>query len=208
MIDFLVRAGWPQFSGDFKQTLSRLKTLSQIVDREAQAIRLRMDSKKNQELVEALESLKTGPAKDERLPCHCLPNRVDRQFFGRTEDLASMSDHLIAKNHPGVKVVLLHGLGGVGKSTMALRFATTNHHDFDAILWINADEPTKIQHSFLDFAQRLGIISEDDEGSEASLAITKVKEWLRTSGEEAAPDGQNALNVDRSHLAYDHRQCR
>lgn len=176
-----MREGWPHFNGDFKKTLGRLKSLSQMVDREANAIRLRQDKRKNEELVEALDTFGLSKDRKENLPCYFLPERAKKAFFGREETLEAIRACFL-ENSQGISCVLLHGLGGVGKSTLAHQFASSYRDEFEAVLWVPADEEVKIQHAFVGFAERLGIIAAGDSGNEASLAVNKVKSWLCTSG--------------------------
>lgn len=51
----------------------------------------------------------------------------------------------------------LHGLGGVGKSTMALRYAENKlqHGELDALFWVYNEKLVSIRHSFTDIALRL-----------------------------------------------------
>ena len=177
-----MRSGWPHFNGDFKQTLSRLKTLSQNVDREAQAARLRMDADKQVEVVEALESMKSPDKASEAIPCYDIPSRGARETFGRADLLEDLRTRLCDVKDTETTCVLLYGLGGVGKSKLALHFANTRRQDFDAVLWIIADSVVKVQASYMSFARRLGLISKADDADEGSVAVSKVKYWLQTSG--------------------------
>ena len=78
--------------------------------------------------------------------------------------------------------VLLHGLGGVGKSSIALEYANKHRDDYDALLWISADSKIKVQHAVHDISKRLGLTSDGDDISESSLALMKVKSWLMSTG--------------------------
>jgi CO dehydrogenase nickel-insertion accessory protein CooC1 len=41
-------------------------------------------------------------------------------------------------------VQAVHGLGGIGKSTLATRYAATHRRDFDVIWWVTANAPAGI----------------------------------------------------------------
>lgn len=174
----MIRAGWPQFDGDFKRTLNRLKDLSQLVDREAEAARLKIDHKRNAELEEALQALQVSSAGQVALPCHYLPSLPTRSFFGRQDVLASIENSLKSD----CRCVLLHGLGGVGKSRTALEYANTRRSRYDVIIWIPADSKLKVQHAVYEFAKSLGLVQDTDDVSESSLALMKVKSWLSSTG--------------------------
>ncbi|RKE19608.1 tetratricopeptide repeat protein [Streptomyces sp. TLI_171] len=49
----------------------------------------------------------------------------------------------------------VHGLGGIGKTTLALAYAHRHRPDYTVIWWINADSPARIEQSLADLARRL-----------------------------------------------------
>ncbi|GAA0420659.1 hypothetical protein Acor_83230 [Acrocarpospora corrugata] len=80
-----------------------------------------------------------------RLPAHSAV------FVGRDDDLADLATALAG---PGsVVVAAVHGLGGVGKSTLAARYAAT--HDFHPVWWITAETPAGVQAGLAALAMAL-----------------------------------------------------
>jgi len=138
-------------------------------------VRLQMGQKKDGELVPLNN-------KSEKLPCYCIPHLPTREFFGRQDLLGKLDGQLARTRKPQNCCVLLHGLGGVGKTRLAHYFAETHRCRFDAMLWISADSILKVEHSFLEIAKRLGLIPADDNDNQASLVISMVKDWLKASG--------------------------
>lgn len=60
--------------------------------------------------------------------------------------------------HEGSSVpyaVAVHGLGGTGKSELAMRYITVHKHEFDTIFWIDAQDDTSTKGSFKKFADEL-----------------------------------------------------
>ena len=60
-------------------------------------------------------------------------------FVGRAADLGRLEKAL-----SGGGDVAVHGLGGIGKSTLAARYAATHRRDYSVIWWITADSPAGI----------------------------------------------------------------
>lgn len=171
---------WSKLSEDFTQTSKNLETLSRIVDSEADAISLRVDKKRNVEHLGALEIMKDKHTNNERLPCHYVPFGTDEQFFGREELLQRIKAVLDPpfEGYSRRKYLVLHGLGGVGKTKIALQYVNQSRHCFDAILWISADNSIKLTQSFLEASRRLGLTLEKSDSQDAVAAMSKVKAWL------------------------------
>lgn len=171
--------GWSKLNDDFAQTSKRLKSLSRIVDSEAEAVRLRIDEKGNVELLGAMQIMKDNHTNNERLPCHFIPFGIHEQFFGRGDILQRMKDVLDPVEEGSKrKSLVLHGLGGVGKTKIALQYVNQSRDRFDAILWISADNSIKLTQSFLEASRRLGLTPENSDSQDAVAAMSKVKGWL------------------------------
>ncbi|KAL2351517.1 hypothetical protein BJ546DRAFT_1029279 [Cryomyces antarcticus] len=175
---FLLTSRWPEFNGDFKQTVRRLERLSQIVDGEAAAARLQTGVNKNTELLEAMEILAESNVHKDTLPCHCIPYQSNRHFFGREALLKKIRESLRQAEGTGLKSLVLHGLGGVGKTRLALQYANSSRAQFDAIFWIAADTIIKLRQSFLEVSRRLCLTLDDRDSQDAVVAVSKVKAWL------------------------------
>ncbi|NRQ38929.1 AAA family ATPase, partial [Nonomuraea sp. NN258] len=64
-------------------------------------------------------------------------------FVGRTDELAALETALQASGP--VVVAAVHGLGGIGKSTLAARYAGTHTEVFNPVWWITADSSADVQ---------------------------------------------------------------
>ncbi|MEU1827519.1 tetratricopeptide repeat protein, partial [Streptomyces abikoensis] len=74
-------------------------------------------------------------------------------FVGRTRELDRLDAALAS---PGQVVVqAVHGLGGIGKSTLAAHWAATRARGHAPIRWINADSPAGIEQGLADLARAL-----------------------------------------------------
>jgi hypothetical protein len=175
----MIRSHWPKFSGDFAQTIKRLKRLSHTADVEAEAARLRADSGKNTELLVAMELMKDSSTKKDMLPCYCIPLGIDERFYGRADLLQRVKEVLDPQEGSSTcRSLALHGMGGVGKTQVALQYANTSRKLYDAIFWISADNSIKMAQNFLEVGQKLGLIPDNHEAQDAFAAMSKVKSWM------------------------------
>ncbi len=60
-----------------------------------------------------------------------IPRHTD-EFIGRETELISLEKQL----HQSAKVVLVNGIGGIGKSTLAKKFVQAHIHQYDHVAWV------------------------------------------------------------------------
>jgi tetratricopeptide (TPR) repeat protein len=85
---------------------------------------------------------------------HNLPRPPAAVFVGRADMLARLERGLA----DGTSVVVtqaVFGLGGVGKSELALQHAHTHHRRYPLTWWITADEPGKVEAGLAALAARV-----------------------------------------------------
>ncbi|MBM0234522.1 tetratricopeptide repeat protein [Micromonospora sp. STR1_7] len=86
------------------------------------------------------------------------PNR-NLRFTGREDDLARLRAQLRSGGSAVVLPVALQGLGGVGKSQVAIEYVHRFRSAYDIVWWIVADPPQFVDTSLADLAARLGIVT-------------------------------------------------
>jgi tetratricopeptide (TPR) repeat protein len=102
-----------------------------------------------------------------------LPPR-NQNFTGRRELLDLLGQRL----REGTTAVLpeaIHGMGGVGKTQLAIEYAYRHQADYDIVWWIPSERPGQIGQSLVELAKRLGLVTT----SEANVAGPAVREALR-----------------------------
>jgi tetratricopeptide (TPR) repeat protein len=102
-----------------------------------------------------------------------IPPRNHR-FTGRNELLVQLDQRL----REGTTTVLpeaIHGMGGVGKTQLAIEYAYRHQSEYDIVWWIPAERPGQIGQSLVELAKRLGLVTT----SEANVAGPAVREALR-----------------------------
>ena len=71
-----------------------------------------------------------------------LPQQ-NRFFYGREDELSEIAERFLN----GASVQGLFGMGGVGKTQIALQYAHIHQADYDFIWWINAENSLVLQNS-------------------------------------------------------------
>ncbi|KAK3897210.1 P-loop containing nucleoside triphosphate hydrolase protein [Staphylotrichum tortipilum] len=103
-------------------------------------------------------------------------------FIAREEELILMRQ--VLHTQPGRRTIVVHGLGGMGKTQLAIAYMKRHRNDYSASIWLNARDETSLNQSFRNAARR--ILQEHpllsymqsavaDKDSDASMA---VKRWL------------------------------
>ncbi|MGW6732849.1 tetratricopeptide repeat protein [Streptomyces sp. NPDC055013] len=79
---------------------------------------------------------------DAPLGLHNLPDLPTRVFVGREEALATLAAAMEQNSKAITQTV--QGLGGVGKTTLALQYAHIHRNSYQLVWWIHADTPEQI----------------------------------------------------------------
>ncbi|WP_107123141.1 FxSxx-COOH system tetratricopeptide repeat protein, partial [Streptomyces caeruleatus] len=88
-----------------------------------------------------------------------LPGSASGVFVGREGELAALRRLLADEGEaavtqaPGTRAI--HGLGGIGKSTLALHYAHTHRHAYTLVWWLNAATAEQIVSGLASLAVRL-----------------------------------------------------
>ena len=104
-----------------------------------------------------------------------VPNRMV-SFTGREEALDRLRRQLgSGASFTAVLPQAVYGLGGVGKSALALEYAYRNQHDYDVVWWIRAEQPDIANEDLAQLGKALGIPPES-----TSAPADATREALRT----------------------------
>ena len=110
-----------------------------------------------------------------------IPAR-NANFTGRERDIRSLRDELRARGVAVVAPLTLRGLGGVGKTQVALEYAHRFQADYDLVWWLHCGQSQYVNASLADLGQRMRRVfqaSVPEEGSVAEVAKA-VLELLAT----------------------------
>ncbi|KAK8900850.1 hypothetical protein QC760_010614 [Botrytis cinerea] len=105
------------------------------------------------------------------------------QFVAREDELLEM--HKMLQDHSSRSCVTLHGLGGMGKTQLAITYAKRHQEKYTAIFWLNANDKDSLKLSFRDIAQQVlrhhpstTVLSSVDQDGDLDQVVSVVKEWL------------------------------
>jgi hypothetical protein len=104
-------------------------------------------------------------------------------FVAREEELAEI--HRLLRSDGSRRTVVLHGLGGIGKTQLTVAYAKRHKDTYSAIFWLNANDEDSLKQSFAKIAKR--ILREHPSASRLSgidiqrnleEVVDAVNEWL------------------------------
>ncbi|MFF2130753.1 tetratricopeptide repeat protein, partial [Streptomyces olivochromogenes] len=112
---------------------------------------------------------------DAPLGLHNLPALPPKVFVGREEALTTLAAAMEQDSKAITQTV--QGLGGVGKTTLALHYAHTHRNDYQLVWWIRADTPEQITTDLAGLTTRIhGSATGRTTAEDAEWAIG----WLQT----------------------------
>ena len=130
-----------------------------------------------------------------------------RQFVDRPAEMAQLENVLLPKQGQSQrqKIHVLRGLGGIGKTQLAVKFARQHHYRFSTVFWLDGRSEGSLKRSIASCAGRIphGQIPETsrayaaDGSSDINAVVKDIMDWL------ARPDNTAWLlifdNVDRAY---------
>ncbi|KAL8827649.1 MAG: hypothetical protein Q9191_003062 [Dirinaria sp. TL-2023a] len=83
---------------------------------------------------------------------------VTGHFVDRDPEMEAIERHLLPKKTQiGRKIYILYGLGGIGKTQLAIAHARKHQHAYSAILWVNGNSRDTVLQSLSAFGRRAGV---------------------------------------------------
>lgn len=105
------------------------------------------------------------------------------QFVAREDELEEMHGNLIGDGSR--RTVVLHGLGGIGKTQLAAQYAKRHKDSFSAVFWLNIKDKDSLKQSFANIAKQIlrdhpsaSRLSSVDMKENFDEVMDAVKAWL------------------------------
>ena len=133
-----------------------------------------------------------------------IPGNVDAHnphFVGRLTELRRLRE-AVALGRVGV-LVAVHGLGGVGKTALAIEYAHAFAHEYGGGRWqVRCEGKEDLRDAIADLATPLGVEFTETEKRDGALRFERVLRALRERAESADPPRALLLldNVDHAKL--------
>lgn len=109
------------------------------------------------------------------------PNNIPlggRYFTGRDEFLKQLKSSLASGTKTAITTKqAIHGMGGVGKTRVAIEYAHQNKQDYAAMLFVVADSPENLERNLAELSQVLKL--PEREAKEQDVQLNAVLKWLK-----------------------------
>jgi tetratricopeptide (TPR) repeat protein len=131
----------------------------------------------------------------DRVQVQNIPTRNDN-FTGRDKDLRQLRAELRKRRMSVFQPLTIHGLGGVGKTQVALEYAHRFRADYDIIWWMDCGQAQYVDASLADLGQQLREqfgVSVPEEGG-----VTEVCRQVLQTLTEGLPDKRWLLIYDNA----------
>jgi hypothetical protein len=118
----------------------------------------------------------------QRLPDQWNVPPKNHNFTGRNELLKQIKHHFRQESTPAI-LTAFHGLGGIGKTQVALEFAwqyyekQKEYKSYQGICWFNAENEDKLTNDYMSLGLELNIVRVEEKTS-TEECIRYVKHWL------------------------------
>ena len=105
-------------------------------------------------------------------------------FFGREQYLEDLHNLLATGGQPAALTQAIKGLGGIGKTHTALKYADQYRDEYSAGFWAVADSPENLVSGFAEFARLLDLPEKNEK--EIAKAAAAAKRWFESKSESSA----------------------
>src|SRR5215813_6385065 len=124
----------------------------------------------------ATQNTAPSPTKPQRV--WNIPYLRNDSFTGREEILEQLYARFKANHATALSQRhAMSGLGGIGKTQIALQYAYEHCDEYQAVLWARAESNEALTSSFVEIARLLDLRQKDEQ--DQMIIVQAVKRWLQ-----------------------------
>ncbi|HEV3258888.1 MAG TPA: tetratricopeptide repeat protein [Gemmataceae bacterium] len=154
-----------------EQYREELRTLDQV----------RHAFKGKDELLAQLQKLELPPPAP-RKPINLPYKTLGTLFKGRDDFLKDLREKLGAGDGRAVRVLAaqaLYGLGGVGKTRLAIEYGWRNQGDYTALLFVSADTPANLRRNLAELVGPFVLDLKEAQEAKEEVRVAAALDWLQ-----------------------------
>lgn len=110
------------------------------------------------------------------LPQICNLQRRNPNFTGRDQLLLDLRNSLTSGHHIAITQQSLYGLGGIGKTQLAVEYAWRHCASYEVIWWLRANDVATLASDYANLAGKLNLREKDE--AEQKVIVEAVRFWL------------------------------
>ena len=110
-----------------------------------------------------------------------MPAR-NADFTGRGSTLELLRDKLAGGGRAVVVAQALYGLGGVGKTQLALEYAHRFMADYDLVWWVPSERAEETSGALADLARKMGLKVSENVAEAAEAALEELRRDTTRTG--------------------------
>ena len=180
-----MRGLWASFDRDFQSTKQQLRFVSSQFEEEVRLADAQEHIKRHQEVLNTISSLTNtrNVSYHDAITNVTLPR--NERFVGRDNTLALIHSKLEPSFQQVTagrarSSVLVHAVGGMGKTAIALEYTYRYAQCYSHIFWLRSQSHPVLLESFLELVRKLNL---EEKGADPVKNMQIVLEWLQTSCE-------------------------
>jgi AAA+ ATPase superfamily predicted ATPase len=105
-----------------------------------------------------------------------------KKFIDRPAEMKELEEHLLPSANKRQKIFVLRGLGGIGKTQLAVEFIRRHHKPFSSVFWLDGNSNDSLKRSLADCASRIQADQLSDNSRVFSKGggegrVTTLKQW-------------------------------
>jgi tetratricopeptide (TPR) repeat protein len=109
-----------------------------------------------------------------------VPHQKNPNFTGREQLLKDLRASLTGGQATALTQAAIHGLGGIGKTQLAVEYVYRHAPDYDLVWWVRSETPAALA---ADYAALAGPLDLPEKGAqEQEVAVAAVRQHLRQRG--------------------------